>query len=178
MRTCGELAESMRVLVAPEDSTGSERRESIEDSAPGGKDLSCKSFRMRTCKRLSKQRTSTPFRMNTYEKQGGRGVPLLSTVPVPRFLANAAPLLAGSPTTNPASSPFFSHSSALFCAQQDRNPFPFMRFRTLCCKTPGWGYPPHHFASPTGKPRQVLLSSTCSGTGLYPDVWERHRRPT
>src|SRR5713101_5886146 len=31
------------------------------------------SFRMRTCKSVSKQRTSTPFGMNTYKKPGGRG---------------------------------------------------------------------------------------------------------
>src|SRR6266481_8531090 len=30
-------------------------------------------FRMNTCKSVSKQRTSTSFRMNTYEKQGGGG---------------------------------------------------------------------------------------------------------
>src|SRR5713101_196582 len=42
---------------------------------------------MRTCKSVSKQRTSTPFRINTYKKQGGGGVSLLSTVLVPRFLA-------------------------------------------------------------------------------------------
>jgi hypothetical protein len=33
------------------------------------------SFRINTCKSVSKQTTLTPFRMNTYEKQGGRGVP-------------------------------------------------------------------------------------------------------
>ena len=32
-------------------------------------------FRINTCKSVSKQRTLTAFRMNTYEKQGGRGVP-------------------------------------------------------------------------------------------------------
>src|SRR5258708_38404529 len=32
------------------------------------------SFRMNTCKSVSKQRTLTPFRMNTYEKQGGGGI--------------------------------------------------------------------------------------------------------
>jgi len=31
-------------------------------------------FRMNTCKSVSKQRTLTPFRMNTYEKHGGWGV--------------------------------------------------------------------------------------------------------
>src|SRR5215467_10354924 len=34
-----------------------------------------KSFRMRTCKNVSKQRTSTPFRMNTYRKRGEGEVP-------------------------------------------------------------------------------------------------------
>jgi hypothetical protein len=33
------------------------------------------SFRINTCKSVSKQTTLTPFRMNTYEKQGGRGYP-------------------------------------------------------------------------------------------------------
>ncbi|MCU1242419.1 MAG: hypothetical protein JWO71_3145 [Candidatus Acidoferrum typicum] len=32
-------------------------------------------FRMNTCKSVSKQRTLTPFRMNTCEKTGGRGCP-------------------------------------------------------------------------------------------------------
>jgi hypothetical protein len=38
-------------------------------------------------------------------------------------------------------SPFFSHSSALFCTYKKLNSFLFMRFRTLCQKTPGWGVP-------------------------------------
>src|SRR6266851_8810584 len=38
-------------------------------------------------------------------------------------------------------SPFFSHSSTLFCTQQKLNSFVFNRFRTLCEKHPGWGYP-------------------------------------
>jgi hypothetical protein len=32
-------------------------------------------FRMNTCKSVSKQRTLSSFRMNTYEKPGGRGTP-------------------------------------------------------------------------------------------------------
>ncbi len=32
-------------------------------------------FRMNTCKSVSKQSTLTPFRMNTYAKPGGEGVP-------------------------------------------------------------------------------------------------------
>jgi hypothetical protein len=35
-------------------------------------------FRMNTCKSVSKQRTLSPFRMNTYAKTGGRGVLLLT----------------------------------------------------------------------------------------------------
>jgi hypothetical protein len=38
----------------------------------------CNSFRIRTCKSVSKQRTLTPFGMNTYEKTGGRGALLLT----------------------------------------------------------------------------------------------------
>src|SRR5258708_31571769 len=36
---------------------------------------SCISFRINTCKSVSKQRTSTSFRINTCEKPKGRGVP-------------------------------------------------------------------------------------------------------
>jgi len=35
-------------------------------------------FKMNTCKSVSKQRTLTSFRMNTYAKRGGRGVSLLT----------------------------------------------------------------------------------------------------
>src|SRR5713101_2934697 len=38
-----------------------------------------KPFRMNTCKSVSKQRTLTPFRINTYEKHRGRGVVPLGT---------------------------------------------------------------------------------------------------
>jgi hypothetical protein len=37
--------------------------------------LSVSTFRMNTCKSVSKQRTLSPFRMNTYAKPGGRGGP-------------------------------------------------------------------------------------------------------
>ena len=37
--------------------------------------------------------------------------------------------------------PLFSYTYALFCTQQKLNSFIFMRFRTLCAKHPGWGYP-------------------------------------
>ncbi len=50
-----------------------------------------KPFRMNTCKSVSKQRTLTPFRMNTYEKMGGGGVLLLTRnptrIPVLRSIA-------------------------------------------------------------------------------------------
>jgi len=51
-------------------------------------------FRINTCKSVSKQRTSTSFRMNTYEKTPGGGTsslpPLLSSLSPPLM-----PLLAG-----------------------------------------------------------------------------------
>src|SRR5260370_40658789 len=37
------------------------------------------SFRINTCKSVSKQRTLTPFRINTYEKHRGRGVVRLTS---------------------------------------------------------------------------------------------------
>src|SRR5258708_11671516 len=40
------------------------------------------SFRINTCKSVSKQTTLTPFRMNTYEKHRGVGVLLLTTHPM------------------------------------------------------------------------------------------------
>src|ERR1700730_1938085 len=46
---------------------------------PGPKDLtpgcSSTSFKINTCKTVSKQTTSSSFRINTYKKQGGRGGP-------------------------------------------------------------------------------------------------------
>jgi hypothetical protein len=39
------------------------------------------------------------------------------------------------------STSFSSYSYALFCTAQNRNPFYFKYFRTLCAKHPGWGVP-------------------------------------
>jgi hypothetical protein len=39
-----------------------------------------------------------------------------------------------------SSTPFLSHSCALFCAREKLNPFLFKRFRTLCKEPPGWGW--------------------------------------
>jgi len=39
----------------------------------GAKRHACKSFRMNTCESVSKQRTLTAFKINTYEKQGEGG---------------------------------------------------------------------------------------------------------
>src|SRR6266849_1451046 len=38
-------------------------------------------------------------------------------------------------------SPFFSHSSKLFCTLQHLNSFVFKQFQTLLQKHPGWGCP-------------------------------------
>jgi len=42
---------------------------------PPPPDLRATSFRINTCKSVSKQTTLTPFRINTYEKTGGGGPP-------------------------------------------------------------------------------------------------------
>jgi hypothetical protein len=44
-----------------------------------------KSFRMNTCKSVSKQKTSSAFRMNTYAKTQGGGVLLLTKFPAKRL---------------------------------------------------------------------------------------------
>jgi hypothetical protein len=49
---------------------------------PACKRSSRNSFRMNTCKSVSKQRTLTPFRMNTYEKHRGEGVLWLTNYPM------------------------------------------------------------------------------------------------
>ena len=43
-------------------------------------------FRMNTCKSVAKQRTLTTFRMNTYEKTGGKGVLWLTKYPTRIFV--------------------------------------------------------------------------------------------
>jgi hypothetical protein len=82
----------------------------------------CNSFRMRTCKSVSKQRISTSFGMNTYKKQGGGGVSPLPTVPVPRFRAHhlLIPLLVG-PLISP--NPTGMNTS-------EKSPFNSFRMRT------------------------------------------------
>src|SRR5258707_10705020 len=52
------------------------------------------SFRINTCKSVSKQTTLTPSRMNTYEKHRGVGVLLLTTHPT-RIAIPPAPDLPG-----------------------------------------------------------------------------------
>jgi hypothetical protein len=50
-------------------------------------------FRINTCKSVSKQRTLSPFRMNTCEKNRGEGVPLASSItPSGIYRTNATPM--------------------------------------------------------------------------------------
>jgi hypothetical protein len=64
------------------------------------------------------------------------------------------------------SSPFFSHSCALFCALQNLNSFLFKRFRTLSFTktTRGGGVLPTFNVQPSNS--QTILSSHCSRTPL------------
>ncbi len=52
-------------------------------------------FRINTCKRVSKQRTSTSFRMNTYEKTRGWGAFILTSSSIIIIVAAYAPLAGG-----------------------------------------------------------------------------------
>src|SRR5713101_2953986 len=95
-RVCGEEHRDVHGICAfciPDESAGRSWRErSLLGANPCG---------INTCKSVSKQKTLTLFRINTYEKQGGGGVSLLSTVLVLRFRADHqfTPLLPGSPKT-------------------------------------------------------------------------------
>ena len=72
-----------------------------------------------------------PFRCNTYKKPGVGGA-----------LASLGRLArVGREESLSYSSSFLSHSCALFCTHQKLNSFVFKRFRTLCAKQPGVGYP-------------------------------------
>ncbi len=73
-----------------------------------------------------------------------------------------SPLATAIPTHYPlpTSSSFFSHSCALFCtflhffcAHQEINSLVFNRFRTLCKKPPGVGYPPSALPEVADKPQ-------------------------
>src|SRR6266849_6872200 len=51
--------------------------------------LALTTFKINTCKSVSKQATLTPFRINTYEKRGGRGVPVFSASPASSLQASS-----------------------------------------------------------------------------------------
>src|SRR6266849_10083516 len=107
------------------------------------------SFRMNTCKSVSKQSTLTTFRMNTYEKHRGWGG-MVSQTPDEVCPSRGTIGSLGicffftleDCRPSPYSSPFLSYSSTLFCIDQKLNSFVFNRFHTLCPKHPGVGYPP------------------------------------
>src|SRR5258708_18707121 len=75
------------------------------------------SFRINTCKSVSKQTTLTLFRINTYEKHRGVGVLLLTTHPMRmRILSESAAAdeskdLSSHPTSESVLSPFSLHGS-------------------------------------------------------------------
>ena len=105
-----------------------------------------KSFRINTCKSVSKQTTLSPFRINTYEKTRGRGRGVSPRVPEP--------------------SSFLSNACALFCTRQKLNPFIFNRFRTLCQKPPGVGGPFFDVQTFRRLNVQTIRPSHCSARSL------------
>ena len=58
--------------------------------------------------------------------------------------------------------PLFSCTYELFCTGEKSNPFPFMCFRTLCQKHPGWGWVLFggHFSKRASRPADIPHSST------------------
>ena len=85
-----------------------------------------------------------------------------------------SPLATAIPTQYPmpTSSSFFSHSCALFCTflhffctHQKLNSLVFNRFRTLCEKPPGMGYPPSALPEVADMPQ---LFSWASGRSFLP----------
>jgi hypothetical protein len=95
-----------------------------------------KSFRINTCKSVTKQTTLTVSRINTYEKHRGEGVllPFWFTLLAPSFEGSAAE--GNSPLY---SSPLFSNSCTLFCAPKNQISILIKNFHTLCAKHPGGG---------------------------------------
>ncbi len=97
------------------------------------KTCSCNPFRINTCKSVSKQRTSSPFGINTYKKQGGGGALRLTWHPVRFFVSSTS-------FTSSISFPSF-HLRPLFTLavrRKRRNPFYFWHFRTFA-RTTGVG---------------------------------------
>src|SRR5229473_8655392 len=89
-------------------------------------------FRINTTKSVSKQTTSTLFRMNTYGKHTGWG---RGTI-----LPSSNLSLVTRHWTQVLSFHILPHSFARFCIHAKFNPFLFKRFLTLCQeKTPGVG---------------------------------------
>src|SRR5713226_5818056 len=74
-----------------------------------------KSFRMNTCESVSKQRTLTIFRINTYEKTGGRGYPTPRAPSFRRHMRHVAPL---SPVPSVDCAYFLSPRGCAPCAVQ------------------------------------------------------------
>ena len=99
-------------------------------------------FKMNTCKSVSKQRTLTPSRMNTYAKPGGRGLLLLTSWP-PRVveaglyarLASEASALRRFPHLSICNSfVFLSLRVAFFSTRlfSQTSALPYVFFKFLC----------------------------------------------
>jgi hypothetical protein len=122
-----------------------------------------KSFRCNTCAASCKcciqtaYRHFKPFRCNTYTNAGGGD---------PRF--RNSPL--GTHHSPLQSSPFLSHSCALFCHHEKLNSFVFSSFRTLCPKTPGVG------VCLTSLLRYLLTSLRPQTATPFPQRWGQLRK--
>jgi hypothetical protein len=93
-------------------------------------------FRINTCKSVTKQTTLTPYRINTYAKTGGGGPPPARPFAIPtRRPVTRKPLYFILLRT-------LGTLFGLFCTLPS---FVFKRLQTLFAKHPGWGYPSFSF---------------------------------
>src|ERR1700730_1397505 len=81
IRSRQRIAETLPSFRAYDLSLSGMRRFLDRKKGRSGGQLS--TFRMNTCKSVSKQRTLTLFRMNTYAKTGGRGTPAINVRDAP-----------------------------------------------------------------------------------------------
>ena len=129
------------VLLNPPESTHPRWLLFYKHSAPAN------SFRIRTCKSVSKQRTSTPFRMNTYKKPGGRGVLLLTKYPTRIFVLRSSATIEDSDLVGKNLS---AHSRKSFCPERPSGARDLYSLRPARPDLPGLSMRcgTHHLSSP------------------------------
>jgi hypothetical protein len=151
-----------------------------------------KSFRRNTCKNVSKQRTLTLFRMNTYEKHRGGGVLLLTRFPMRESVLRsiAAKDLSSDPKKvrglRPGGDQEVPVAGNIYPAHPERSALFVRSLRSLhqeCLttllqstasalffKTPGWHTKPLSFAHTAGEGPLTIRHSGFASDWMYSEV--------